>query len=621
MSMPPSLHVSARTAATVGHGLASYIQRSWERCADLDPALLRDPAPLSLADLNVRRESQHRLLELARPEIAVLESLAEAAHSVVLLADPSGLILQESGNKTFLGKARRVALQPGVSWAESMRGTNAVGTALHDGRAVRVHGAEHFLPSNRILSCHAAPVFSGTGGILGVLDLSGPAEETQGYALGLVQMYASLIGNRILHDTPLRRLVFQADPTRLDGVGQAILLIDDARRIAGANPAALQLLDTDWCLIGSPLEQWIDGGLSQGTSTGALRSRDGKPLVGTLHAPGPRLHPVAVRPTPAGGIDSTPEFDPALCVRLEQAVRAANAGLALLLQGETGTGKEVLARRVHTQSIWRGGRFIAINCGALPESLVESELFGYESGAFTGARREGARGLLRQAHKGVLFLDEIGDMPLGLQTRLLRVLQEREVQPLGSEKSIPLEFGLISASNRDLKAMVDHGTFRADLYYRLQDLQVCLPPLRERDDLAQFLQRSFMLKGGRYTPDALVALGRYAWPGNYREMHSVMRRLLCLYPDQEPIDSHMLPAEIRAARPLPLSAIDARAPAPSMPGTPASPRLCDLEQSAIDAALQACQGNISLAARKLGIHRSTLHRRLKARDHGAPSGR
>ena len=231
------------------------------------------------------------------------------------------------------------------------------------------------------------------------------------------------------------------------------------------------------------------------------------------------------------------------------------------------------------------------------------------------------RGLLRQAHKGVLFLDEIGDMPLGLQTRLLRVLQEREVQPLGSEKSIPLEFGLISASNRDLKAMVDHGTFRADLYYRLQDLQVCLPPLRERDDLAQFLQRSFMLKGGRYTPDALIALGRYAWPGNYREMHSVMRRLLCLYPGQEPIDSHRLPAEVCTARPLALPAVETRAPAPSMPGTPAGPRLCDLEQSAIDAALQACQGNISLAARKLGIHRSTLHRRLKARDHGAPSGR
>lgn len=621
MVTPPSLRLSAHSLASASQSAASIIERSWQRCAGLDPAALRDPNPMRPADLNARREAQHTLLAHAQPGIAALGALAGAARSLVLLADASGLILHESGAKEFLTKARRVALQPGVSWAESSRGTNAIGTALFNGKAVRVHGVEHFLSCNRILSCHAAPVLSGTGDILGVLDLSGPADEMQGYALGLVQMYANQIGNRILCDTPLRRLMFQADGEQPDTVRQGILLIDDTQRIAGANEAALQLLETDWQLIGTPVDQWLDGALALGSSMGRLHRNDGRLLAGTLHAPGPstvatRSRSTATRPDALPQPPGQPRPDAAMQALIAPAVRAIDTGLAVLLQGETGTGKEVLARHIHAQSRWAAGNFIPINCGALPESLVESELFGYAGGAFTGARREGARGLLQQAHKGVVFLDEIGDMPLTLQTRLLRVLQEREVQPLGSEKRIPLEFGLISASHRDLKAMVACGTFRADLYYRLQDMHVSLPALRAREDLTEFLQACFMQSGDAcLDEEALGLLGRYAWPGNYREMHSILRRLRCLYPEETLIEAWMLPVEIQSGVQTNYGDIGRREDpgtrASKMPAAAPDAGLRELEQSAINRAMATHRGNISLAAQHLGIHRSTLYRRLK----------
>lgn len=624
MVTPPTLQLSARSLTSASQSATSIIERSWQRCAGLDPAALRDPNPMRLADLNIRREAQHTLLTHAQASIAALGALAGAARSLVLLADASGLILHESGAKEFLSKARRVALQPGVSWAESSRGTNAIGTALFDGKAVGVHGAEHFLSCNRILNCHAAPVFSGLGDILGVLDLSGPAEETQGYALGLVQMYASQISNRILRDSPLRQLVFQTDSSEPDALWHGILLIDESQRVAGANAAALQLLETDWQLIGTPVDQWFEGALTLGNGLGRLRRHDGSLFAGTLHVPRSPTsiarHPTA-RPDALPAAPGQPRLDASMQALIAPAVRAIDTGLAVLLQGETGTGKEVLARHIHAQSCWRTGSFIPINCGALPESLIESELFGYAGGAFTGARREGARGLLQQAHKGIVFLDEIGDMPLTLQTRLLRVLQEREVQPLGSEKRIPLEFGLISASHRNLRAMVADGKFRADLYYRLQDMHVALPALRMRHDLAEFLHESFTLPDGARLSDAAIALlSRYAWPGNYREMHSILRRLRCQYPDESLIQAWMLPVEIQTQASTQVDERIGRHDAGRAPdisahhhSVAAAPDtgLRALEQSAIKHAMAVHQGNISRAAQVLGVHRSTLYRRLK----------
>ncbi|WP_322998993.1 sigma-54-dependent Fis family transcriptional regulator [Castellaniella sp.] len=594
---------------------STRIHQSWARCADLDPQLLADAAPLPRADLGIRIEAHRLLLRHAEPSLCALGALAGSTNGIALLADPSGLILHERGNPGFLNKAQRVALLPGVSWAETQRGTNAIGTALHDGRAVRVHGAEHFLARNSILSCHAAPILSASGGILGVLDLSGPADALHHYVLSLVQRLAQGISNQILIDSPLRRLDFYPGEQSAPDAWPAILLLDDDARIAGANEAALRALNTDWQLIGTPCSQWIDGALQARSSR--LRRRDGQILTGSLHTPTRALVSFDVpkpRSAPSPAPDTLPQPDTIHRPLLEQGIRAVDNGLAVLLQGETGTGKEVLARHIHASSGRRQGAFIAINCAALPEHLIESELFGYEAGAFTGARREGARGLLRQAHQGVLFLDEIGDMPLGLQTRLLRVLQEREVQPLGSEKRLPLDFGLISASHQDLKALVARGLFRADLYYRLQDMPLALPPLRNHPDLAGFIIAQYQALGGRLTPEAAGVLARHVWPGNYRELRSVLRRLQCQYPGPDAIRPGQLPADLGIDHPgAPIAAHPAE-PAPTYATPPSAAMdapLREVEQATIRRVLQECAGNMALAARRLGIHRSTLYRRLK----------
>lgn len=625
---------------------ATSILRSWERCAANDYALHADPNPMLHADLQARREQHAHILRLAEPEIETLASLVASAQSVVLLADATGVILQETGSIDFLRKAEQVALQPGVSWAESLRGTNAIGTALFDAAPVRVHGSEHFLECNKILSCHAAPIFSPQGDVIGVLDISSEATTLHAYAMGLAQICARQISNRLLDhtDTRLHRLVFQRQASLLDSVERAILLVEEDR-IVGANDAALHLLGTDWGLLGTPAHDWIDGWNNLGDTPKTLHTRSGTSLLGTLR-PGKTAAPISrsagvATPSPVAAIrndkdrhlriarPALPAIDGDLQPVMRHAVNAINAGMAILLQGETGAGKEIFARHLHLQSQWQQGPFVAINCGALPESLIESELFGYEAGAFTGARREGARGRLREAHGGILFLDEIGDMPLLLQTRLLRALQEREVQPLGSDRRIPVDFSLISATNHDLSAMVENGAFRADLYYRLQDFDVHLPPLRDRARLREFLCHEFKRLGGAdrsitLADSALAAMTTYAWPGNYRQLHSVLRRLALLQPAGSLIQAKDLPGEIIGA-PGKMAAIPMVGAGSDQAenlnpthdgvgsdsvGTNGAATLRDINDQMIERVITECSHNISLAARKLGVHRSTLYRYL-----------
>ncbi|MFA1586529.1 sigma-54-dependent Fis family transcriptional regulator, partial [Achromobacter ruhlandii] len=293
-------------------------------------------------------------------------------------------------------------------------------------------------------------------------------------------------------------------------------------------------------------------------------------------------------------------FDAATLGALARAVHLSDAGVSILLQGETGAGKEVFARQLHARSRRAAGPFVAVNCAALPESLIESELFGYEDGAFTGARRQGSKGLLRQAHGGVLFLDEIGDMPLALQARLLRVLQSREVSPLGAARPVAVDFALVCATHRALAHDGPDAPVRPDLYFRIAEYTVTLAPLRARPDLRELLRTLWAAQGsGPALPGGIEdALAQYAWPGNYRQMAAVLRTLHVLAGASGRVDEEMLPADIRGM--------------PAAQASSGAPSLQAMADEAIRAALTAHAGNVSAAARALGVHRSTLYRRAAA---------
>jgi transcriptional regulator with PAS, ATPase and Fis domain len=280
--------------------------------------------------------------------------------------------------------------------------------------------------------------------------------------------------------------------------------------------------------------------------------------------------------------------------------------IALLLHGESGVGKEVFARALHASSARRDGPFVAVNCAALPESLIEAELFGYRAGAFTGASREGAPGRFREAHGGTLFLDEIGDMPLAMQARLLRVLQDRQVMPLGGGKPVAVDFRLVCATHRQLRAELEAGRFREDLYYRLNGLTLTLPPLRERQDQLALIERLLReIAPGRelqLAPPLAQAVSRYRWPGNLRQLHNALQTACALLDDSDAeIGWAQLPddlvADLRAAS-APRVVVD---------------ELADLRaqsERTVRQTVQVCAGNLSEAARRLGISRNTLYRKL-----------
>jgi transcriptional regulator with PAS, ATPase and Fis domain len=301
--------------------------------------------------------------------------------------------------------------------------------------------------------------------------------------------------------------------------------------------------------------------------------------------------------------------DPGMAAAVQRARRVVDKPIALLLQGESGVGKEVFARATHASGPRRDGPFVAVNCAALPETLIEAELFGYQGGAFTGARREGAPGRIREAHGGTLFLDEIGDMPLAMQARLLRVLQERAVVPLGGGKPVPVDFALMCATHRTLRSELDAGRFRADLYYRLNGLTLHLPPLRERGDLMGLVAQMLtdIAPDRPLVLDAPLsqALAAYRWPGNLRQLHNALRTAAALLGDGElQIGWAQLPDDLATD----LQAARARRPPEQLADEEADLRL--QQAHSVARMVEVCHGNLSEAARRLGISRNTLYRKL-----------
>jgi transcriptional regulator of acetoin/glycerol metabolism len=604
--------------------------RSWRRCreAGLLPAgRLPEVLHLSGAQLTRVQEQQRELIAHARPVMEYLHAQTRDSGSMVVLADPRGVLLQTLGDADFLDRAERVALMPGASWHERYRGTNAIGTAVADGMPVVVHGAEHYLERNGFLTCAAAPVAAPDGRLLGVLDISGEQRSRHPHTFGLVQAAAQMIENRLFdarHGASGLKLRFHPLAEGIGTVAEGVVALSDDGWIVGANRAGLALLGIATADLGAtPLARLLDVRLEDLLDRG--RRRSDRPLE--LHGPRGRLFvrveagrrplsaPAAVA-QPQDRLAAIDSGDPCLASAIARVRKVLDKPIPLLLQGESGVGKEVFAQAVHESGPRRSGPFVAVNCAALPESLIEAELFGYAPGAFTGARRDGAPGRIREAQGGTLFLDEIGDMPLAMQARLLRVLQEREVLPLGGGRPVAVDFALICASHRQLKAEMEQGRFRADLYYRINGLTLMLPALRERTDFSALVKRLLAQQApGRdlaLVPDLATAFAAYAWPGNLRQLINALRTAVALLDDEGiEIGWEHLPDDLRVdlecARPAP-----ARDPRDDL-GTDLPEDLRSLSAVAMDRAVAASGGNMSEVARRLGISRSTLYRRLGRR--------
>ena len=610
-----------RGAAPVGI-VSDTILQSWQRClrGGLSVDAQPEVEPLPDARLRELRERQQKLWRLARPELDGLAADIAAAGSIVLLTDEDGWILDAEGSPGFLDKAGRVALMPGVRWDETTVGTNAIGTAIVEGRSVEVRGGEHYFAPHGILTCSATPIFDPYGQRVGVLDISGDARLQHLHARVLARQAVAHIEHRYfdtgLADCELVRLHHDA---ALLGTAREGILGFRGGRLVAANRSGLALFGLEHADIGhAPYAALFDGPLSRLHDDGALIDRQGRALYGQLAeraAPRSPLRSPSVPPRAAPGsasraaladprADLSPVFDDAQQQALQRACRVLDAQLPVLLQGETGTGKEVFARALHRRSARADKPFVAVNCAALPEGLIEAELFGYEEGAFTGARKQGSTGLLRQAQGGVLFLDEIGDMPLALQPRLLRVLQERSLSPLGGGKPVQLDFALICATHRDLDQAMAAGEFRSDLYYRIADHCVALPALREHADRGVLVSALWerLGQGRTLQAAAFAALVAHGWPGNLRQLCACLRTLVALSDPGDVIGVDALPAQVRVP-----------ASAPPLDGPSAGLQAITL--AAMRAALAAHDGNVVQAARALGISRSTLYRRLGEAAH------
>lgn len=633
--------------------LPDSIHRSWERCVKTGLALdmVTDIEPTANHLLSELREKNGQLLMQSQAEMENLYAHIMGTQSMVILSDAGGTILHAMGDDDFMTKAQRVALQPGVTWREDITGTNAIGTAIVEKNPVLVKGAEHYAERNGFLNCSASPIIDPHGELIGVLDVSSDYRQPQEHTMALVRMSAQMIENRLFNVNFSQDIIVRFH-TRLEFIGtlwEGIAVFSpEAKLIATNRIGAFQLGLGEHVQLGVSFDQLF--GLSLELFLDTLRKRmpnghTGLSLKNGLqlfakadHVPAPmffqRSEPTTKTETKyQGGVAPTPLYDLQPLDKLDhgdltmrktlyKAKLAIGHELPILIEGETGTGKELLARALHQSGTRKHGPFIAINCAAIPEGLIESELFGHEEGAFTGARRRGAIGRIQQAHGGTLFLDEIGEMPLALQASLLRVIQEREVMALGGGKPVRVDIAIISATNMRLKEQVAAHRFREDLYYRLNGLRLSLPPLRERQDFSQLVQHILTDSLGRpdvrVQPKALQLMQQHPWPGNIRQLTHALRSSL-IFMETNEIQLHHLPEDFLEDLPnhgLPMA--PAHLPHPHALSHDRShdeaQRFRDLastEAMLIQQALQLHQGNMVAAAEQLGISRATLYRKSK----------
>jgi len=591
------------------------VVQSWLRCLNdykLDPSAAQRAYIVPHTTLREHQEQAEELIRISRSGLSTLFEQVAEQNYVLLLSDARGVAVDYLGHPRMDRELRNAGLYLGAEWSESRAGTCAVGACMASREAVVIHQDDHFDPTHTSLSCTAAPIFDTLGDLAAVLDISQlrspTAKTSQQLALNLVTATARRIelANLVARTRDEWVLRLSRLPDFLDIDPDAAISLDGAACITGMTRGGFNALrravgldiPATSTLIGQPISRFFDLEIDdlprymRGRPAGErLLHANGEPLFFASAMSPAKPHATRPSGTPQRLPDplSALSFgDASMDAVQHRAARFGARAIAMLIQGETGTGKEVLARAIH-DSANRPGAFIAVNCAAIPEHLIESELFGHVANAFTGAARAGKTGLIEAANGGTLFLDEIGDMPMALQSRLLRVLSEGEVTPIGGHKPRPVRLQLISATHRQLANQVAEGRFREDLYYRLNAATLSLPALRDRQDFDALVDRLVgdicMSYGEQYRLEESTRrmLRDHHWPGNLRELRNALE-VSCALCENHILKGADLPPDVRHG---------------------------EARGSSLPSQLAACNGNVSELARRLGVNRSTVHRWLK----------
>ncbi len=577
---------------------------------------------------------------------------------LLTVTDFQGHILRRSGDKKTLRKADELQFGEGAIWSECSMGTNAIGLTLVEETPVQLIGEDHFCSKQQTWGCSAAPIFSLSGQLWGCFDISGPTEADHSHCLWLAMMAARKI-ERALFRSSFMAMEHQIKldlNTLFGSLSMGVCVVNEACQITYTNDIAESMLTVGTPLIqrkktslhGAQGNAFFDfdmlGGMQSICSTLETRSllcrcnpslsaritpllhhheSTSRYAVITLHETSPEIqisvpcsfalpeHKMRTA-QPAAFKDIVYRSD-CMAALVEQAEFIARSDAPVLIHGETGTGKGLFAKAIHAISPRTSGPFVALNCGSLPKDLIQSELFGYEEGAFTGASKKGRPGKFELANTGTLFLDEISEMPLELQANLLRPLEERTIRRLGGQKEIALDYRLITATNRPLDQLVSAGTLREDIFYRIHVLTLEIPPLRQRKEDIEFiahyhcqrLARKYGFKTTQLSQNVVRALGDFYWPGNVRQLVHCMEFAVTMAQGACILPKH-LPAYVTGN-----TANHTNTPLPSQKSDVSSFTLSTVEEETIKAAIKHYAGNMLQAAKALGIGRNTLYAKLR----------
>lgn len=596
------------------------------------------------SEVSTALRKSKKLMDIAAPFMQMLYNLLQDSGFILLLTDKDGCILNIIGDNSIVEAAKDLNMIIGAYMDEGSIGTNAMGTAIKEDSPIQISAKEHFITAYHKWTCSAAPIHDTEGNIIGTLNLTGGSHLVHPHTLGMVVAAVKFIENQFKVNAAQKKLneAYNYMNTIMDSISSLIIAIDREGIINSINDEACKTLNVSKeVMLNSSIESIIKHwkelfkNLEEGMeiqdeeiyfSIKGVRKRYNMNAYSILSEEGNMVGAVILLKdienviklvNKYSGMNARYTFEDFIGESYEikrikeYAKNVANSPSTILIEGESGTGKEVLAQSIHNYSHRKNFGFVAINCGAISKNLIESELFGYEEGAFTGAKKGGQPGKFELANGGTLFLDEIGEMPLEMQVNLLRVLQEGVVTRVGGNKYIPVNVRIIAATNKDLRKEVARGTFRQDLYYRLSVIPIIIPPLRERkEDIKLLIEHFLKVKSEKLNKDVpVISQENYfkminsPWEGNVRELENFIEKVLNLEGSMDfqfsikeeqnelitVINHHdMSPEEEESVKPL-----------------------WEVEKKAIIYALDKYEGNISKASEMLCIGRNTLYNKIR----------